>query len=308
DEVAPTCLPLHYSYGMSVLNSHLLRGASVVIEGSGMLGRGFWTAVRQHKITSLAGVPYHYEMLRRLRFDPARYPSLRTLTQAGGRLRPELVAHFNEAMRAVGGRMFVMYGQTEAAPRMATLPAERLADKLGSVGPALPGGKFSIRDDAGVETTDAQVTGEVIYRGPNVMMGYAESETELAFGDETGGTLSTGDIGHLDEDGYLYLTGRLKRIGKIFGNRVNLDDVELLARSTGSDIAAVAAVPADDKVVLYLEGAPERLCRCVASTLSERLHLNATGFDVRSIDALPLLANGKLDYPTLERRTLERDA
>ncbi|MGW4133309.1 AMP-binding protein, partial [Amycolatopsis japonica] len=151
-EIAPTSLPLHYSYGLSVLNSHLVRGATVVIEPSGVLGRGFWDAVNEHKVTSLAGVPYHYEMLRRLKFDPAKYPTLRTLTQAGGKLRDDLVAQFNDKIREVGGRMFVMYGQTEAAPRMTTVPAERLAEKLGSAGPALPGGSFAIRREDGSET------------------------------------------------------------------------------------------------------------------------------------------------------------
>ncbi|WP_436493138.1 AMP-binding protein [Actinokineospora sp. HUAS TT18] len=293
DEVAPTSLPLHYSYGLSVLNSHLVRGATVVVEPTGVMGRPFWQAVEEHKITSLAGVPYHYEMLRRLRFDPAKYPSLRTLTQAGGRLRPELVTEFNAKMIDAGGRMFVMYGQTEAAPRMATVPAERLADKLGSAGPALPGGAFSIRLDDGSETTEPDVTGEVLYRGPNVMMGYAETAAELADGDQVGGLLATGDVGHLDAEGYLFITGRLKRIGKVFGNRVSLDDIE---RIVGG---AVAAVAAGDKVVVFLEG-HDRDRRAAAKALAERLHLHVTGFDVRSVDALPLLPSGKIDYRSLE--------
>ncbi|WP_447009560.1 AMP-binding protein [Saccharothrix hoggarensis] len=301
-EVAPTSLPLHYSYGMSVLNSHLVRGATVVVEPTGVMSRAFWQAVEEHKITSLAGVPYHYEMLKRLRFDPARYPSLRTITQAGGRLRDDLVVDFNDRMTAVGGRMFVMYGQTEAAPRMATVPAERLAEKIGSAGPALPGGEFRVRRDDGVETTEPDVVGEVVYRGPNVMMGYAESEAELALGDVVGGVLETGDLGRLDAEGYLYLTGRLKRIGKVFGNRVNLDDLERMVVDAGLGVGAVAAVPAGDKVVLWLEGADAERRKAVARALSERLHLHVTGFDVRETDDLPLLPSGKVDYRALEGR------
>ncbi|RKT51985.1 AMP-binding protein [Saccharothrix australiensis] len=296
DEVAPTTLPLHYSYGMSVLNSHLLRGATVLVEGSGVVARPFWDAVAEYGATSLAGVPYHYEMLRRLRFDPAKYPTLRTLTQAGGRLRPELVAEFNDRMTAVGGRMFVMYGQTEAAPRMATVPAERLADKLGSAGPALPGGSFAVRLDDGSETVEPGVVGEVVYRGPNVMMGYAESEAELAAGDELGGVLVTGDLGYLDADGYLFITGRLKRIGKVFGNRVNLDDLEQLVKHLG----AAAAVPSGDKVVVWLDQAGRDECRAAAKALSEALRLHVSGFDVRPADGFPLLPSGKIDYRSLE--------
>jgi hypothetical protein len=145
DDVAPINLPLHYSYGMSVLNSHLLHGATVVIEDSGLPARSFWQAVTDYRSTSLAGVPHHYRLLRRLSFDPAAHPTLRTLTQAGGALAPDLIAEFHDAMAAVGGRLFVMYGQAEAAPRMATLPVDLLPTRLGSVGRALPGGRFSVR-------------------------------------------------------------------------------------------------------------------------------------------------------------------
>ncbi|TNC27427.1 AMP-binding protein [Amycolatopsis alkalitolerans] len=299
DDVAPTSLPPHYSFGLSVLNSHLAQGATVVIEPSGILGRPFWDSVSSAGCTSLAAVPYHYEMLRRLDFDPARYPRLRKLTQAGGRLRPELVDEFDTKMRAAGGGLYVMYGQTEASPRMATMPAELLAHKPASVGPAVPGGQFSIRHGDGSETTHPKITGEVVYRGPNVMMGYAEDAAALALGDELGGLLPTGDLGYLDEDGFLFVTGRLKRIGKVFGNRVGLDDLEHAARATGLGIEIVAAIAADDKVVLFAEGVAKDVCKQASRALGERLHLHASGFDVRPIDVVPLLASGKIDYQAL---------
>jgi acyl-CoA synthetase (AMP-forming)/AMP-acid ligase II len=301
-EVAPTCLPLHYSYGLSVLNSHLVQGATVVIEASGVMGRGFWDAVTEHEVTSLAGVPYHYEMLRRLKFDPEKYPSLRTLTQAGGKMRDELITEFDAKIRAVGGQLFVMYGQTEAAPRMTTVSAAKLAEKPGTAGPALPGGKFTIRRDDGSETTHPKITGEVVYRGPNVMMGYAESESELAAGYDSAGVLPTGDLGYLDADGYLYISGRLKRIGKVFGNRISLDDLEQAVRSAAVGIDVVAAVAAGDKVVLFAEGADKDICKDASRALSERLHLHTSGFDVRPVDVVPLLASGKVDYRSLESR------
>jgi acyl-CoA synthetase (AMP-forming)/AMP-acid ligase II len=241
-------------------------------------------------------------MLRRLKFDPAKYPTLRTLTQAGGKLRDELITEFNDKMLAVGGRMYVMYGQTEAAPRMTTVPAERLAEKLGSAGPALPGGKFAVRRDDGSETTHPKIVGEVVYRGPNVMLGYADDESGLAKGDEYGGVLATGDLGYLDEDGFLFITGRLKRIGKVFGNRVSLDDLEQAARTAAVGIDVVAAVPAGDKVVLFAEGVDKAICKDASRALAERLHLHASGFDVRPIDTVPLLASGKIDYRSLEAK------
>lgn len=285
-DVAITNLPLHYSYGMSVLNSHLLRGATVVIDDHSLLTRPFWQAVDDFGVTTLSGVPQHYRMLRRLKFDPADFPTLRTLTQAGGALAPDLVREFHTAMTSVGGRMFVMYGQTEAAPRMATLPSGQLPAKLGSVGVALPGGRFAISPD-----------GEVGYTGPNVMLGYARTEADLARGDDCGGRLATGDLGRLDDDGYLTITGRMSRLGKVFGHRVSLDDVEHLARELG--LSAVGAVPSDDRVVLYVEGADTQVATSTARALSDRLRVHVSGFDVQGIDSLPLLPSGKIDYRTL---------
>jgi acyl-CoA synthetase (AMP-forming)/AMP-acid ligase II len=279
-DVAVTTLPLFYSYGLSVLHSHLVRGATVVLERTGLMQRDFWNAVTEHGVTSAAFVPSQYEMLRRLRFDPARYPALRTLTQAGGRLRTELVTDFAGRMAPVGGRLFVMYGQTEAAPRMAALPPERLADKLGSVGVALPGGAFSIED------------GEVVYRGPNVMMGYADTAADLCRGDELGGVLRTGDLGRLDDEGFLFLTGRLKRMAKVFGVRINLDDVERAF--------PVAAVAGDDKLAVFAENLSGDEARALRTKIAEWLGTHFTGVTVHGLDALPLLPTGKVDYRALE--------
>jgi acyl-CoA synthetase (AMP-forming)/AMP-acid ligase II len=279
-DVAITTLPLFYSYGMSVLNSYLMSGATIVLERTGIMQRDFWTAVNEHGVTSMAFVPYQYEMLRRLRFDPAKYPTLRYLTQAGGRLRTDRVTEFAQPMAAAGGKFFVMYGQTEAAPRMATLPPDRLEEKLGSVGQALPGGSFAIEDD------------EVVYRGPNVMMGYADTAADLAKGDEQGGVLRTGDLGRLDEEGFLYITGRTKRMGKVFGVRINLDDVE--------KNFPVAAVAGDDKLHVFGEGLSDDEARDLRTKIAEWLGTHFSGVSVRSVDALPLLPNGKIDYRALE--------
>jgi acyl-CoA synthetase (AMP-forming)/AMP-acid ligase II len=280
DDVAITTLPLFYSYGMSVLNSHLLRGATLILERTGIMQRDFWSAVSERGVTSMAFVPYQYEMLRRLRFDPAKYPALRYLTQAGGRLRAELVTDFAARMAAVDGRFFVMYGQTEAAPRMATLPSDRLAEKTGSVGLALPGGSFSIEDD------------EVVYRGPNVMMGYAETAADLAKGDEQGGVLRTGDLGRLDDEGFLFITGRMKRMGKVFGVRINLDDVE--------KNFPVTAVAGDDKLHVFALGVSDEEARVLRTKIAEWLGTHFSGVNVRTVEALPLLPTGKVDYRALE--------
>ncbi|MFI6733613.1 AMP-binding protein [Nonomuraea sp. NPDC050451] len=283
DEIAPTSLPLHYSYGLSVLNSHLVAGATVMLTEAGLLERSFWTHLDAHRCTSLAAVPYQYEMLRRLRYDRSEHPALATLTQAGGRLGQDLVQEF----AGQADRFFVMYGQTEATARIAVLPPDRLSDKPGSAGPAIPGGRLTIDE------------GEVVYHGPNVMMGYAETAADLARGDDLGGVLRTGDLGRLDSDGFLYLTGRLKRIAKIFGVRVNLDDVERLLRGS----VPVAATSGDDRVTVWAEGLDAAGRAGLARKLGAELRVHWSGFDVRAVDSLPLLATGKVDYRALESRT-----
>ncbi|MGI5284111.1 AMP-binding protein [Nonomuraea polychroma] len=281
-EIAPTSLPLHYSYGLSVLNSHLVAGATVMLTEAGLLERSFWTHLDAHRCTSLAAVPYQYEMLRRLRYDRSEHPTVTTLTQAGGRLSIELIAEFSKQ----ADRFFVMYGQTEATARIAVVPPDRLADKPGSVGVTVPGGRLEIDD------------GEVVYHGPNVMMGYAETAADLARGDDLGGVLRTGDLGWLDSEGFLSITGRLKRIAKIFGVRVNLDDIERLMRESGP----VAATSGDDRVTVWAEGLDAAGCARLARRLGAELRVHWSGFDVRGIDRLPLLATGKIDYRALETR------
>lgn len=215
DDVAVTNLPPHHGYGMSVLHSHLLRGATVVVTDASLPTTRFWQTVADHGVTTLTALPQHFRMLRRLRFDPADHPTLRTVNHAGAPEAVDLVDEFHRAMTAVGGRTFVLYGQAEAAPHMAILPPDRLPEKPGTVGPALPGGQFTIGP-----------IGDITYHGPNVMLGYATCEADLARGDDCHGELATGDVGHLDSDGYLTITGRTP--GVYVSDLDDLDDLPVL--------------------------------------------------------------------------------
>lgn len=300
DDIAPTSLPFHLGYGLSVLNSHLAAGATLLITTHPVIGADFWTAVDIHGATSLAAVSHTYELLARLRWTPSAHPSLRTLTQSGSRMRPELITHLAGDIGRMGGRFFLMYGQTEATARMAVLPAQRVADKSTSVGLAVPGGGLSILDETGAETRQPGVAGEVIFRGPSVMMGYADSAADLAHGDEHGGVLHTGDIGRFDEDGYLYLEGRLKRMAKLFGLRINLDAVERLAAEAGAEGISAAVSVDDEVIVLWCEGETEAArLESISRHIAERLRVNRHGVRARSIERLPLLRNGKIDYRSL---------
>jgi acyl-CoA synthetase (AMP-forming)/AMP-acid ligase II len=282
---AVSTLPFNYSFGMSVINSQLAAGASLLLTGDSLMSREFWDAFALHRVSLLPGVPYTWQMLQRL--NPRKLPldSLHTLIQAGGRLAPRLVEFFRELAAEKGWRFFVMYGQTEAAPRISYLPPEQLAAKAGSIGIAIPGGRLSLSE-----------AGELIYEGPNVMMGYAENRSDLASGDELGGRLATGDLARCDEDGFYFIEGRLKRFLKIHGNRVNLDDIE--QRLEAALLHPVAVLGEDDKLQIFLSaGADEQAARAL---LSGTYHLHPTTFALKPIEAIPHTSSGKKDYASLK--------
>ena len=217
--------------------------------------RDFWNVFNEYKCSSFAGVPYTYTMLKRINFDKIELPTLRTMTQAGGKLSEEFIRHFNQYALEKRVNFFVMYGQTEATARITYVPPERLSDKIGSIGISIPGGELKIIND-GMETTAPKVIGEIVYNGENVMLGYAENRNDLCKGDELDGLLYTGDLGYKDEDGFFYVTGRMKRFIKIFGLRINLDEVQKMienhfgisAACTGKDDLLKVLVHSDDKL------------------------------------------------------------
>jgi acyl-coenzyme A synthetase/AMP-(fatty) acid ligase len=296
---AITTLPLHYSFGMSVLNTHLAAGGSVVVTSATLLESRFWEVVREHRPTSFSGVPYTFHMLRRAGFETMDLPSVRMLTQAGGKLEPAMVTRFHELMTRRGGAFHVMYGQTEAAPRMTCLPTAALPAKLGSAGLPMSGGRIEVCDADGRPLPTGR-TGHIVYTGPNVMMGYAEGPADLALGDVHGDRLETGDLGHLDEDGYLFVTGRTKRIGKVYGTRVSLDEVEQMLHGHGHGPVAVVAGP--DTLVVHCEWPDESAFADQRRRLAHDLRVPISAIRFHRADPLPKTPNGKIDYRTLEAR------
>jgi acyl-CoA synthetase (AMP-forming)/AMP-acid ligase II len=292
-ERAIQSLPMHYSYGLSLVNSHLIAGAAIVLTGHSFKRPEFWTAFDATECTSFAGVPYVYETLDRLRFDPARHPSLRTLTQAGGGLRPGLVEKIQERSTAANCRFFVMYGQTEATARISYVPYQQLDRKIGSIGVAIPGGVLSLQD---VDDADEK---ELVYEGPNVMMGYAESSHDLASGDLLRGRLQTGDLARVDDDGYYFLTGRLTRIAKLFGKRFSLDDVEKGLESKYAMQAAV--VERDGKLQVFSVCEPDMDSRSIGKDLAQSLNVPPQCITIVELPELPRTVNGKKDYRSLTR-------
>jgi long-chain acyl-CoA synthetase len=281
-----TSLPMSYSYGLSVMNSHLLAGGCLVLTDHGILRREFWGAVDRHSCTSLAGVPYTYQMLLKTGLLNQQGASLRTLTQAGGALAPDDIRRMHRLARERGFRFFVMYGQTEATARISYVPFDALASHIGSIGMAIPGGSLEIDS----------VTGELVYRGPNVMLGYAQCREDLAKGDEIRGILRTGDLARTDEDGFFYITGRRQRFLKLFGKRFNLDEVEQIVYQKFR--VPVACFGQDDLLRLAIEGRHSPAAE-ISEMLRQTFNLPAQSIRVETVDQLPRTAHGKTDYQGL---------
>jgi long-chain acyl-CoA synthetase len=294
-ERAITMLPLSYSYGLSVLHSHLISGASIVLNQEPVVKREFWQAFKTHSCTSLVGVPYTHQTLLKMRVYRTPPPSLRYVTQAGGRLEPTVSQEIHEQLSQHGIPFFVMYGQTEATARMSFLPPEELPARLGSIGRAIPGGELSVVDDSGKALPPRQV-GQILYRGPNVMLGYAEGPADLARGDELAGQLLTGDLGYCDEDGFLFLTGRMKRIAKLLGRRISLDEIEAFL----AEWCPTAVIDRGDKVRCYFEDHNRHHTEAMHRLLSSKLDVPGDLLEFHSIQKLPRTPNGKLDYQQLE--------
>ncbi|MEV1147643.1 AMP-binding protein, partial [Micromonospora sp. NPDC049799] len=213
---AATTLPLHYCYGLSVVNSHLARGAALVLTDLSVADGCFWELFRATRATTFAGVPYTFDLLDRVGFAGMDLPHLRYVTQAGGRLAPERVVRYAELGRRAGWDLFVMYGQTEATARMAYLPPDLALDRPTAIGVPVPGGAFRLAPVA--DHADPAV-GELVYAGPNVMLGYAESPADLALG-RTIDELHTGDLARRGADGLWEIVGRRSRFAKILGLRI----------------------------------------------------------------------------------------
>lgn len=223
-------LPLEFTMGLSVATSHLQAGATVLLVQSAMTDPRFWTFMKEQRATSFTGVPYSYEVLKKLRFFRMDLPDLNLITQGGGKLNDDLFRECAEYAERTGRRFIPTYGQTEGTARMAYLPAHMALTKTCSIGGAIPNGELFLVNEKGAEIPELEAAGEMGYRGPNVTMGYAHSPADLSKGDENRGTLLTGDIARRDADGCYFIVGRKNRFLKLYGVRVSLDEVEQMVR------------------------------------------------------------------------------
>lgn len=302
DDRALATLPLHYCYGLSVLNSHLIAGAAVVLTEAGIVDPCCWDLAASGGATSFAGVPHTFSMLERRGTD-CLPETIRTVTQAGGRMGPEAVRRWAGIGRERDFDFVVMYGQTEATARMAWLSPELAAKRPGAIGVPIPGGEFRLDGD------------ELVYSGPNVMMGYAHEQGDLARGSEVD-ELHTGDLATQAADGLWEITGRASRFAKPLGLRVDLQRLEESIAATGISCACVAITEVGDTAELVgvmvetgvtpvvetattkaidAAGSIETAIEAACSTTD----LPRAALRISTVDVLPLTESGKVDLDSV---------
>jgi acyl-CoA synthetase (AMP-forming)/AMP-acid ligase II len=282
---AVTTLPMHYCYGLSVVHSHLALGAALILTDSSVTDPEFWDLMRTQRGTTFAGVPYTFDLLDRIGFDQLDLPELRYITQAGGKMPPDRVRRYSELGRRRGWDLFVMYGQTEATARMAYLPPDLAATHPHTIGRPIPGGSFHLQtvDDA------PDGTGELVYSGPNVMLGYAEGPDDLRLGDTLAGTLHTGDLARRTDDGLYEVVGRRSRFAKVFGLRIDLQHVESTLEHHGLTACCTGGI--DELVVVAEDGDVDGVRR----TAAQASGLPTAAVRVCLVDQLPRTSTGKPD-------------
>lgn len=290
-------LPFHYSYGHSVLLSHVQAGGTLVLDNRFIYPNAVLETLAVEKITTLPGVPSTFSiLLHRSRFAQLDFPDLKTITIAGGAFAPPVLDRLREAVPRAD--VFVMYGQTEATARLSYLPPSELDKRPGSIGRGIPGVSLELLDKSGRAPSIGE-HGEIVATGRNIMLGYWRDEEETARVIDSRGRLHTGDLARADEDGFLYIVGRNRDMIKSGGFRIHPREVEdRILELEGVAQAAVLGVQdellGEAVIAVVVPGDSSPDADTIMSAL--RMKLPHWKLPVRILlrDTLPLTAAGKV--------------
>ena len=298
DERALATLPIFYTMGLSVISSHIYSGATVLLTQRNLTDVNFWSFIKKHKATSFTGVPYSYEILNRLRFFKMDLPHLKLITQGGGKMDENLFRSCANYANTHGKKFIATYGQTEGTARMAYLPADLANSKICSIGRAIPNGTLFLVNEQGQIINEQEATGQMVFKGTNVTLGYAYSADDLIKGDENKGVLFTGDLAKRDADGCFYIIGRMGRFLKLFGLRVGLDECEKIIKDEyGIECACTGT---DECMFVYITD--ENFIEKVKILLIQKTKIIASAFKVCVISEIPKNESGKILYSKLNKK------
>lgn len=294
DEVGICDLPMNYTMGLNVINSHLVAGASVLMVKANLMDPAFWEFIRVNEGTSFCGVPYSYEIMRRIGFDRMDLPKLKTLAEGGGKLTDKMFNWIATYSQKTGRRFCATFGTSETSARMAFLPPELALEKIGSMGKAIPNGELFLLDEK--INDDGTADGELGYRGPNVTMGYAVCRDDLMKGDEFCGEYHTGDIAKRDAEGFYFIIGRKKRFLKLFGLRVSLDETERILKTRFN--CECVCTGTDKRMNIFITD--PALEAEIRPYISEKTKLHISAFRVLVIPEIPRNEYGKVKFAALD--------
>lgn len=291
DDVTITTMPLNYTYGMSIIITHLFKNASIVVYDGTILEQKFFQLINKFKVSNFGGVPIMYEMLKKIKFENINLRSLRYLTQAGGKLSSELWDYLFKTANRKNIDFLTMYGATEATSRMSFLPFNLMMKKKGSIGKGLGKSKLNIVDNKTSKIINEPFkNGEILFEGKNVFMGYANNYNDLDKKDTVNGKLFTNDLGYKDKDGYFYIDGRKDRYVKIYGHRINLDEIELILEKKYPNCYVVKK----EKILIF--STKKHNSADIIDFISNYTSITKNMFDFKHIENLPLKNNKKVDY------------
>lgn len=295
EEIGICDLPMNYTMGLNVINSHLVIGASVLMVKANLMDPDFWNFIKVNGGTSFCGVPFSYEIMRRIGFDKMDLPNLYTLAEGGGKLTDKMFKWIATYAKENGKRFCATFGTSETSARMAFLDPDIALEKIGSMGKAIPNGELFLLDESAGE--DGTVTGELAYRGPNVTMGYALNKEDLLKDDEFCGEYHTGDIAKRDSDGFYFIIGRKGRFLKLFGLRVSLDETERILKTKYPNVD-FCCTGDDKRMNIFLTD--DDLKDEIIPFISGKTNLHNSAFRVYVIDEIPRNNYGKVKFAELE--------
>lgn len=290
-----TTLPMCHTYGLSLVQTHLCKGASIVVYNDSVLNHSFRKEIEKNQVTTFGGVPFTYEMLYKASFFKHLPESIKYMTQAGAKLSKELNTFIVRVCKEQHKKFIVMYGQTEATARISYVPWKDAERKIGSIGVPIPNGYMELHDEMDKIILESYTQGEIIYKGANIMLGYAEKQSDLKKGESMDGILHTGDLAYKDEDGFYFITGRKSRYIKLYGVRTNLNDIE--KQMEGHNITAFCT-GSDNHINIYLVEKVNK--EQVINILKNSFNMRTRDFSIFYISNVPRTESGKIDYTKLE--------
>ncbi|KXH84303.1 AMP-binding protein [Chryseobacterium kwangjuense] len=287
-DVVPLNVPINFVYGFSIFTTNCMRAGRIVCTDKDIMQKAFWDEMEEYGYSTLGGVPYLYENLNRIGFFRKDSASLRYMTHTGGVINAELRKTIFNYCHEFEKQFFAQYGQTEAGGRMAYLTTDGLLEEETSIGTPVHGGSFEIDSE----------TDELLFLHSSISGGYANKLEDLATYEQPK-LLRTGDTARRGHNGLYYITGRIKRIMKLFGIRLNLDEVEFILKNELEGNTFVC-LNANDKKIIVLYDNKDIDPQIITETIKNKLRINPQYVRTEHIESFPLSQNGKINYPLLQ--------